>query len=75
MESIIKSIYLDYSQTEEYARENKEHEECFHKAGERFISDFDDESVLIAATTESEMFGFMQGFKCAMRLQKECDVI
>ena len=75
MKDIIKSIYLNYSQTEEYCQDSRKHETAYRKAYNKFVTDFENEGVLLAATAESEMFGFMQGFKFAMQLKKECDAI
>ena len=72
---ILKSIYFEYSQTEDYARANKKYDKYYSAARDKFITAPKDEDVLVAAAAEQEMFGFMQGFKCAMQLKKECDTI
>lgn len=75
MESIIKNNYFEYSQTEEYAREQDAFDTiAYHNGYERLVKDFDDEPFFVGAVAESEQFGFIQGFKYAMRLCKECNI-
>lgn len=74
--NLIRNIFLEYSQSEEYTEAyNDKLESYFDKAHKHLAKDSDSEDLLVALSAKNEEFGFVQGFKYAMRLSKECGVI
>lgn len=76
MKKMIKSLIFEHQQTKEYLKDNEcREEENYRKALEKFAKSVEDEDLIANVVNESEDFGFIQGFKCAMLLKKECGMI
>ena len=79
--SRIKELYYDYSQTEEYAKEQTaEQEKSYDAFEEELKKTVGDDLAKISNlcdlanshAAECECMGFVMGFKYAMSLMKEC---
>lgn len=77
----INSIYIDVSQTDEYleSEEMKRLEETQSKQGKAIREAVGDrmyidsiDGLVAASEADSERYGFIMGFKYAMRLMQEC---
>lgn len=74
-DSIIKNIYLDYQQSNEFFEDDKKMSSAeYEQAYKKFVGDDLSESIFNSAISESEMKGFMHGFKCAMKITAECGI-
>ena len=74
--SLIEEIYAEYVNSGEYAKmynECDEAKDCV-TAYSKFVTEFEDEDIFNNATTEYEKYGFIMGFKLAMKLKKECGI-
>ncbi len=75
-ESIIERIHEEYGATPEFIEKRQEcnnSAECT-TALEKFVKEPDDEDIFADVALKYEQFGFIQGFKCAMQLKKECEL-
>lgn len=86
MENIIVSLLNDYRETQEYAKSAVAifHQPNIQRAQDTFVTpafekDFKTgnnlDCILTSALTEMEDFGFRQGFKCALKLAAECELL
>ena len=85
MENIIEKLFFDYQQTEEYAQDfdTMPGKEAIRAAQDKFVETTKDDYgvydkldiILTNALCAMEDFGFVQGFKYAMRLRNECNNI
>ena len=83
MENIIEKLFFDYQQTEEYAQDfdTMPGKDAIRAAQDKFVEPFKEDygswnkrdNVLTGALCAMEDFGFVQGFKFAMRLRDECN--
>ena len=84
MKNIIRDLFYDYQQTQEYTKEfeNMPGKQYIEAAQETFVTptfknDYDKgsalESILTRALSTMEVFAFEQGFKFAMRLRDACN--
>lgn len=74
MGKLLNQILDNYQLTEEYAKESeKRNETSYQKAVKELAKTDDDVDLLVGIITESEDFGFIQGFKYAMQLMAECN--
>jgi len=84
MKNIIRELFYDYQQAEEYVKEfeNMPGKQYIEAAQETFVTptfknDYDKgsalDSILKRALSTMEDFAFEQGFKFAMRLRDACD--
>ncbi len=82
---IIKTLFFDYQQSEEYTKafRNMPRKNDVQTAYDTFVDsvfkkDFREgdrlDCILMGALTAMEDFGFTQGFKYAMRLRNECNI-
>lgn len=84
-ENLIGKIYDEISQTEDFISEENKTESIAKDTFRRallepiiktdFSKGYDLDILFIQALCEKEKFGFIQGFKYAMKLKKECDMI
>ena len=85
MQEIINKLFYEYQQTEEYAQDfdTMPGKDAIRAAQDKFVEPFRDDydswnkrdNVLTGALSTMEDFGFVQGFKFAMRLRNECNNI
>ena len=73
MQSLIKVLYDEVASSNEYAKEEEQYVKDDDAARERLVHNSEDEYMFTAIKAEQNYFGFVQGFKCAMRLKKECE--
>ena len=84
MKNIIRELFYDYQQTEEYTKEfeNMLDRADIETAQETFVTPIFKKDyatgnaldcILTRALTTQEVFGFEQGFKFAMRLRDACN--
>ena len=59
----------------EQAQNTKLKEEQYDIAYKRFVNTAEDEEILTSAMAENEHNGFLLGFKCAMLVKRECDLL
>ncbi len=86
MENIIEILLDRYRETQEYAKNSVDifHQTDIQTAQDTFVTpafekDFETgdrlDNILTGALTAMEDFGFRQGFKCALKLAAECELL
>lgn len=86
MENIVEILLDRYRETQEYAKNSVDifHQTDIQTAQDTFVNpafekDFETgnnlDRILTDALTAMEGFGFRQGFKCALKLAAECELL
>ena len=73
MKTLVRQLFYDYQDTEEYMKESEGHRRSYDRAYKFFVKLPEDEEMFIGAIVEREDFAFSQGVKFAFNFMRECE--